>query len=220
MSLETQETTRLRQAFAEECGCLGDCPSPETLWAGAHGELGHHELRALLDHVCACADCGEDWRLAAELGKGAVKVVKQEDRRVAAVSFQRIRPWAAALAAVLVLAIGGIVLTQIGGDRQETVYREGGAEAVRSLVPEGEPVSRDRFELAWESVPGASSYEVVLSTRALRELASERVVEPRLRVSPEALASVPAGETLLWQVRAVLPDGTVRDSATFTVRVR
>lgn len=220
MSLETQELNRLRQAFAEDCGCLGDCPSPEALWAGAHGELGHHELRALLDHVSACADCAEDWRLAAELGKGAVKVAEREEQRVATVSLQRIRPWAAALAAVLVLAIGGIVLTQIGGDRQETVFREGGAGAVRSLVPEGEALSREQFELAWESVPGASSYEVVLSTGSLRELVTQRVAEPRLRVSPEALAGVAPGETLLWQVHAVLPDGAARDSATFTVRVK
>ena len=111
MSLETQELNRLRQAFAEDCGCLGDCPSPEALWAGAHGELGHHELRALLDHVSACADCAEDWRLAAELGKGAVKVAAREERRVATVSLQRIRPWAAALAAVLVLRGGRIAAT-------------------------------------------------------------------------------------------------------------
>lgn len=219
MSLETPETARLRQAFARDEGCLGECPEPEMIWAGAHGELGHHELRALLDHVSACAACAEDWRLAAELGKGASAVAFRDERRVAATTIQRIRPWAAALAAALVLAVGGIQLARMK-DRQEPTYREGGAEEIQSLVPEGQALLRDRFELSWQAVPGASSYEVVLTTQDLRELVAERVQEPRLVVRQDALAGLAPGTNLHWQVRAVFPDGSVRDSATFTVSVR
>jgi hypothetical protein len=219
MSLETPEIARLRQAFVLDDGCLGECPAPETIWTGAHGELGHHELRALLDHVSACTACAEDWRLAAELGKGASSTAFREERRVAASTFQRIRPWAAALAAALVLAVAGIQLARMG-DKEETVYREGGAEEIRSLVPEGQTLPRDRFLLSWESVPEASSYEVVVSTRDLRELVTERVAEPRLLVREDALSGLAPGATLHWQVRAVFPDGSARDSATFTVSVR
>jgi hypothetical protein len=109
--------------------------------------------------------------------------------------------------------------------------RGGGAdrEAIRSLSGEEQPAAELRLQ--WSPVERAVRYRVQVSSDDLQPL-YDRTVEQgtSLRLPPavgERASSRPAvggaggtGRGLLhWQVDAILPDGRVVSSPTFTIRV-
>lgn len=62
------DTDRLRRALASVDGLpREDCPTAETLWKVAHGEVILHERQAVIDHVAECPLCAEAWRLAVSM---------------------------------------------------------------------------------------------------------------------------------------------------------
>jgi hypothetical protein len=76
--------------------------------------------------------------------------------------------------------------------------------------------------LRWSPVPGAESYDVRISTEDLRRLVltAQSLKTASYAIPESALAGLPPGSKLLWQVDAVFPDGSRRSSATFGVEVR
>jgi hypothetical protein len=77
-----------------------DCPSAETLARAAAGELGRAESRQVSDHLTACADCAEEYRLATSLRPWANGV-------------SPVRSGAATWRAVLTYAAAAVVLVSI-----------------------------------------------------------------------------------------------------------
>lgn len=213
------EVARLRQAFATTDRETGECPAPELIWDGAQGKLAPDALRNLLDHVALCATCAEDWRLAVELGeKSAAEATPLAP--VVPGRFQW-RTAVAALAAGLVLAVVGLWVGPWSQPDQAPVYREAAQSGLQSKLPAGAALPRESFLLRWSPAPGASSYEVLVSTEDLRVLATaEDLRSPEYRVPAEALAGLPAGTRVLWQVKAAFPDGSGRSSATFETSIR
>lgn len=182
------------------------CPAADRVWAAAHGELGPAETREVVDHVAACPACAEAWRLARHLGAdeaGAAAAARAAGRTHHA---HASRPWwLAAVAAMLVAMIGIGTRVWSPGPAE---FRGGDGAAVRPLVADGVELPRDRFELAWEPVPGAAEYDLRVTTADLVPVETRRGLDsPRYRVPPERLARLDDGSRLYWQVEVVLEDG-------------
>ena len=217
-----RELARLRAAFA----VTDDVPTPEclaaeTLLAGVRGELPPRELRNALDHLASCASCCEDWRLAAAVERQTSESATVASPRPAARVIQgRFGSWrpltaAAALAAGLLIAVG-VYRTGVLSPQPPT-FREAGDTAVHSLLAAGQALPRQGAVLRWAAVPGAASYDVRISTDDLRPVqTADNLTATEYRIPDAAVAALPAGTKLLWQVEAVFPDGTSRSSATFT----
>ena len=228
MSQDTQELARLRAAFAvpDPAGSAPDpetCPAPEAIWAAVRGELPPRELREVVEHTAVCASCAEDWRLAVEIEKqsAAAQTATAPAGRVIQGRFGQWRTWtaAAALAAGLLVAVGLYRTGNLGP--QEPTYREAPGTSVRSLLAEGQALPRQGATLRWSPLPGAASYDVRISTEDLRLVdTAQGQTGTEYRVPDSALAELPAGTKLLWQVEAVFPDGTRQSSPTFTNPLR
>lgn len=224
MSQDDQKLERLRAAFAAPAVAAPDpesCPSPETTWAAVRGELPPRELRGVVEHTAACEACAEDWRLAAELVRQSATATETTSGKVFQGRFGRWRPLAAAaaVAAGLLVAVG-LYRTGTLGPGQPS-YREAESQAIRSLVAKDQALPRQGAVLRWSPVPGAETYDVRISTEDLRLVLTAQSLKSTSYSIPEsALASLPPGSKLLWQVDAVFPDGSRRSSPTFSAVVR
>jgi len=219
---ERDEITRLREAFASSGPETGECPSPETIWDGVAGKLPSAELRDLLDHVAACATCAEDWRLAVAFEKESSAAEVPAGQVIQGrFNWRPLRPVIAALAAGLFFVIVGLQVGPWSGKDDAPVYREGEQAGLESLVPAGTALPRESFAVRWSPVPGAASYEVLVSTEDLKVLSTaENLRGTQFQVPAGDLAGLPAGTPILWQVKANFADGSSRSSATFETPVR
>jgi hypothetical protein len=121
-----------------------------------------------------------------------------------------------ALAAILLLAIVVPGLWR----NQPSPYRGGQDQEIRSLLDDA-VLPRDHAELRWSPGPAGTLYEVRVLTREGAEIVVESDLEtPTYRIPPTALAGVPAGAILYWQVKALYPDGKSSASKTFEVKLR
>jgi len=204
---------RLRAAFAARPGPPAPgCPEPETLWAALHGELPAERRREVVDHLAACAPCAEDWRLAREAA-GPLPAAAPGG----AGSWLR-GAWLAA-AAALAVALGAGVFLRLQGPAPAE-YRAGTAGEIRSLLADDARLPRERCRLLWAAPGPGARYEVRVSAEDLSILATVRDVEATELTVPEAaLAAVPPGGRILWQVEARLPDGRRVVSRTFRARL-
>jgi hypothetical protein len=216
MKREEGELARLRRAFAsvpQPAPAPGACPPPEKIWEAVRGELPPGEIRQVVEHMAACPSCAEDWRLAVALQRpeSAANVIPAAHRFSAA---RRLRNWGLAAAAVLALAVVGVQWAQ---HSDVGTYR-GQDAAVHSALQEGQALPRNEFLLRWAAVetPG-TTYDVQVSTEDdLRVIASgDDLREPQLLVPASALAGLPSGARVLWNVDAQLPQGDHVRSATF-----
>lgn len=219
---DTDEVERLREAFralSATARPTSECPEPERLWRAARGELGPGDLRDVIDHTSRCWACAEAWRLAAGLADEA-------PRRQATPPLHAVRQrWQlAAIAATIALAVGiGFRLTDSPDRPLPPASVRGVEEGVVSALPADEALPRDDFVLRWRLEPAVEGarYEVVVTTQHdLALVVRERNLEaPELRIPPPALAGLPAGTGLRWQVIASDDDGDEIDSAAFLTRL-
>jgi hypothetical protein len=129
--------------------------------------------------------------------------------------------WAAAAALLAALVGAGIVFLFSPEPARMPVYREQPGEAIESVVPESRPLPRDAFVLRWADVSPGALYDITVTDARLRTLARGLGLrEPHYRVPEEALAATAAGDRILWQVSARLPDGRRVESPTFVATVR
>lgn len=182
-------------------------PDAEELYEAASGNLGRERRLEIIDHVARCAECTQAWRIALEVGaRGAQVSVPQ-------------RPWRFALAASVILAVGLVTYLVIPFDHGTPQYREG-VDPLAPVAAIGSTLPRDQFVLRWSAGPPGTTYGVRLSTADLAPLlAKSDIAVAELIVPSSVLANVKAGEELLWQVEAKLPDGRRVASQTYVVRV-
>lgn len=203
----------------------------ERIWLAVSGALPPEARREVIDLTATNASYAAAWRLAAELwdasggarqaapgadvaGDGGNGDAHAGDRGV---HWWNPR-WLGAAAAVVLgtaLAVSTLINRPPAAE-----YRDAGAARLESLVPAGAALPRNAFRLRWSGAPDGARYQVRVTTETLDPVATAGgLTAPELVVEERALAAVPAGARLLWQVDAVLPDGTHVTSATFTVRV-
>jgi len=218
-----QSSEDLRTLFQElprERAPGEECPTPDTLWASARGELDPAENRRVIDHTGRCPSCAEDWRLARHMvrsleGRASGGGAGLADERPGLSWPPR---WLAAAAAVMVAVLGaGILLWQQPG--REPVNRDEPREAIASLVPEDQPLPRGAPTLRWVGPEGAT-YALVVTTMDVEILVNEQGLTGSEYTLPQSVvATLDPGTVLLWHVKAALPDGSRARSLTFMVRI-
>jgi anti-sigma factor RsiW len=228
MSQDDPQLARLRAAFATADAPPGpqSCPAAETIWSAVRGELPPAQMREVVEHTARCSACAEDWRLAAELNRQQAADAANdadagvEPRRLAPVVQGRFGRWrslaaAAALAAGLLIAVG--VYHQESLNPQEPSYREARHASIHSLLPAGAALPRQAAVLRWSSLPGATGYDVQVSTADLESVAAAKgLTAAQYRIAASALTSLPRGTKLLWRVDATRADGSHETSPTFS----
>ena len=210
---------RLRERFidpAQGASSREDCPEAERISRAARGEAPFDEVQALLDHAASCAACTVAWRLARESALAQGETVKA----------RRITPWQRpvlryAAAAVIVVAVAGVALREWSRrPADEAGFRTTGEAAIRTAIPDGGELPREAFLLRWTPGPAGTRYTVLVSDERLTPIAEgANVVATEYLVPEAALAGLPSGARVLWQVRATLPDGTRVATQTFVARV-
>jgi len=215
MSGPADEFETLVRAFAARKSArevLSECPNPELLFEAASGTLEREQRLKIVDHVSQCVECSQAWRLAMELG--ARPTTGSLLAKVRTLTQPQL-----ALAASLLVAVGVGLYVSMPGHEQQPQYRDVASPlAPKSLVDSKLP--RDRFLLKWSSGPEGSTYTVRLSTADLVPLLLKQdVTTAELLVPAETLASVTAGDPLLWQVEVRLPNGQRVESNTYAVTV-
>jgi hypothetical protein len=195
----------------------------DRIWRAAAGELPPAEVQALADLAARDPAVAQAWRLARELQ--AAMPAAESTRRGGLLRFPGAAgaPLRWALVATLAVALGTGLWLRLGPHAGETTLR--GGEAVLAIapgVPDGAELSRRNLVLRWTPLPDPEArYTLRLTTGNLALLAEARdLPAAEYRVPPQALAGVPAGNTLLWQVDGRLPDGRVVSSSTSRLILR
>jgi hypothetical protein len=181
------------------------------------GELSPDARQELVDRLADDPAAAEAWRIASELWLRMHAA--QADVAAPRPAVRWSRPFLAAAAALLVTTAIGVttLINRPGGDE----FRAPRDYVVESRVPTEASLPRDAFRLRWAPGPEGSRYQVRILSENLQTLATATdLTEPEIVVDPAALAGVPAGAVVLWQVDVVLPTGERLTSPTFVNRVR
>jgi len=211
---EPKDVERLREAFASLREERPSSVDAERIFTALHGDMPQEEREAVVEELVTNADAAQAWRLAMELAPDGAS----EQRAVATPGKYGWRVWLP-VAASLIAALG--VGWQFFGPRatQPPVYRTIDQRSIRSEMPEGVPLSRANPVLRWSGVESAR-YRVRVLTAALEPIEeAEDLTIPEYRLSANALARVPPGAQLRWQVEARIPGAPSVVSPTFTVRL-
>jgi len=196
--------SRLKEAFHTLADSAPDDPSADDVarvWSAVAGELPAEERRQLVERTATDAPLAQAWRVAHELHQaqlgGAVDVRRSSSW------------WPAALmgiAATLIVAAGVRVLYF---DRTPAdVFRDSGSYVITSPLAADAALPRDAFVLKWQAGPQGSRYLVRVTTEDLQVLmTAPELTAAEVTVPSAALAPVPAGGRVLWQVVMSSPAG-------------
>ena len=217
---ERESDARLGQAFrALTQSSDSELPEEvrERIWLAVSGELPPEERQELVERVSDDPAAAEAWRIASELWLG----MHAAQGHVAAPrpAIRWTGPFLAAAAALLVMTAFGVttLLNRHGGDE----FRASRDYVVESLVAADAPLPRDAFRLRWAPGPEGSRYQVRVMSENLQMLATAAdLTVPEIVVEPAALAALPAGAIVLWQLDVSLPTGERITSPTFVNRIR
>ncbi|MCA9706939.1 MAG: hypothetical protein KDK70_13885 [Myxococcales bacterium] len=201
-------------------------PTPDELWAAAHGELPPREALRVVDQALADPVAWEEWRLLQAFEE---ELLAQGDEPAAndGPDDEQGRPrWGwitvgVGLAAALVAVISMPREAELRPAEVDdaATFRAAPQSGPSSLLAPDQALPRDAFELRWEPGPEGARYELQVSTAEPRLLVHERgLTEARFVVPAAALDGVPAGGAVLWRVEQ-LHDDARRRSATFVTTI-
>lgn len=209
MNPQQEEFDKLSRAWVarDQSTAHEQHPDAEELYEAASGNLDRARRLEIVDHVAKCGECTQAWKIALDVGARDAKASVTQ------------RPWRFALAASVILAVGLVTYLVIPVEQGTPQYREG-VDPLAPVSAIGSSLPRDQFVLRWSAGPQGTSYVVRLSTADLAALlVKSDIAATELVVPSSVLANVKAGEELLWQVEARLPDGRRVVSQTYVVRV-
>jgi len=197
-------------------GCdTAACPDSNRIWSAVRGELAPKEFGRIADHAAACAVCALAWQLAengsTEIGRPLIK--------------SNSRPWRAwyGVAAAMLVAAVALAIQFRESDQAPVTsppeYRAPVEEAVRSELPEGAALPRNDCTLRWSGPEGAT-FNIKVADENFQAVYRETgLTGSTFTIPPDALQGLPAGGVIVWQVEAVLPDGTRKLSRTFRMTI-
>jgi hypothetical protein len=219
------DVERLRAALAQ-IGYDAEWPDVDAdrLFSALHGELDAAARREIVDELIANPRAAAIWRLARELdpdASDAPATTAGAAVRAWPPQGTPVRTWSSgwlAIAATLALAIGAAWQFQPWRS-DPPVYRGAETRAIASQLPRDQWLPRARAELRWTAIEGAR-YRVRVLTADLDVLEEfDGLQTPAYTVSPAALARIPSGGQVLWQVEASTPGADPVVSPTFSTRV-
>ena len=212
---------KLRAAFMasddERTSATNGCVAAERIWMAVRRELPARERADVVLHTAECGACAEVWRMAHQITADAPSSAPGPTP-----AWRSAWVLGPGLAAAAVLVIG-LILDRPPrfGSEPGSTSREVGTESVQPLLPDGSVVRKDDLVLRWSSGPPGTLYEVRVMTQDLHAIASGYALEsPEFKVAPSAVAALPAGTRLLWQVVSSPPGGPRTTSQTFIVQVQ
>jgi hypothetical protein len=168
------------------------CPPPDALAAVVDGSASEAERLATLRHVGGCADCRADL----DLLRTAVDAAAGDAAR-----WWTSAP-ALAMAAVLVLAVGGVALWQRSAPPSGDILRNSAAAAVITVAPGDGAAGVGPVRLVWHAVSDAQRYEVEVLDSAGAPVFQRATADTAVEVS-----GLPAGAEYRWWVQARQRDG-------------
>ena len=197
----------------------GDLPEadPGTVWDAVTGRLAPDEVAELARRALADPALMEEWRLALEISREAgLRGAKPERPSIVRrFGFRRVL---LAAAAVLALVVAAPVLHHWLAPA--TARYRGLPESVIERAGTPGTLPRDGFVLRWRCTVPGSRFDIVVSDGRLHLLAEARgLTSPRYAVPSGALAKLPTGSRVLWQVWALTPDGRRLPGPTFVERL-
>lgn len=215
------------------------CPAFEELTTLFEGRMPTGKAQSLRSHVESCAVCKAEWKMLSEFTAAEPTADERADvqavvahlkksraearpvgERMGWFNFPVMAKWAGSLAALaLVVAIGLEWRSSrsggIDGFRPSTEVRSGISLQVRT---QGNLAELPQ-QIEWESVPGASRYEVVVTEVDGTGIWRGQSVEPRVSLPDALRAAMLPGKTLVLQVTALDVSGN-RLTQSEAVRVR
>lgn len=225
MKDERPDLARWRRALTTSSGQARpqeNCPPAERIWAAVRGELSPEEFRAAGLHAIACEACSEAWRLALDVSS---EVFHADRPVVDELPAQARAPWRvwwrlAAAAATVSLVLIGVQIQRELSLTPAPGYRAQIHDSIRSLLPQEAALPRDRLVLRWEGPEGAT-YDIRVATEDLRILDRATGLTAGEHLVPEqALVDLEDGARIVWQVEAVLGDGTRVVSESFVSQLK
>jgi len=219
VSAEPKDIARLRAAFASiEGDGTSDRIDAERIFDALHGDMSSAERHAVIEQLIDNPAAAAAWRLAREMAPDAAPPhaldrAPEERRQSAQWKWLSI-----AAAAVLVVGLGWQLMLPQGAEAP--VYRSVESRAITSVLEPGAELPRARPVLRWTGIDGAR-YRIRVLTADLQLLEeSPQTSALEYTLTEEALARIPPGTQILWQVEAQIPGEVIITSPTFSVRVR
>ena len=170
----------------------------EATWERlATGELGAAERAEAFDHITGCERCSQIWRGLLMLQSEAQAQGLIPRATPARTGWQRSPVFALALAATLVVVIGGIMLSRRTADDPNQL-RGSAAAAVEQLTATNGADSVPTF--AWTPTPGATRYRIDVFTIDGRPQWTREVDAPPVRWPADEPRTV---GSYRWRVEAL-----------------
>jgi hypothetical protein len=189
-----------------------DCPPETELLLAVHGEGNEDERLRVLDHALKCPACRRELALLHAVSTGEMRAAPRAIRQL---SWSRWMP--AALAASLMLAIGGAGVGRWRSRAGEEITRAGGAAGPVLVTPaNGSAVRAGLVRFAWRPVTGVIQYTLEVDANDGTVVYS---TQTRDTVFTAPIAATAVGENR-WLIRAKMQDGSERRSETWVVKVR
>jgi hypothetical protein len=219
MSLEFQPLRdAYRRVAADEMAASGEpCPPPEAIARFVRSRKPRKARGKILSHLARCGSCAGEAMIFARLNREIEDTVRAAGP-VSPLpwrfleSFKGMKPWW-----IRPVTIGGLAIVLLGlsylfllRPRQESPVWRGDAGEVQLVAPVGKTVEADSWEFDWRPFPGAESYSVEVSDRALSPIwKSEPLPADRLSPPASLRAALEAGSSYYWSVSARLANGLV-----------
>lgn len=204
---------RLRAAWSPNPTARGRAPSPTTdeLWQVAHGDLPTERAIDVLDRALDDPAALAEFHLASAIA-AATQSAQPSPRATPTRGFGGFAIVGALAAAMLAV---WWVRPRTTGDT-EPVYRDAATPGLSSTTPA--VVRRDACVLRWRTADTANvTFDITVSTDEPAVVArAQHLSTAFYEVPAAALATLPAGAVLLWQIEAVAADGARTRSQTFT----
>lgn len=186
----------LRDIYTRALTNRADCPAPEALVALVTQTGSEASRLATLDHVMSCAQCKQDFEL--------LRAIQAADQANAQARPRRsVVPWLAA--AVVLIAAGTLTVVQ---------FQHPSSSPTRGSSPSDvRVVGLVNGSLVWHPIPDAVRYEVEIIDRSGVTIFHAEVADTTV-TPPTILPGAPSS----WWVRAMLRDGSERQSAIVPIR--
>jgi hypothetical protein len=202
-----------------------DPPDAERIWRAVAGELPPAEVQVLVAAAARDPAVAQAWRLAHELQVAMARDAAPGARLLPLRSLRLSPALRWAIAATLAVTLGAGLWLRLAPDAGGPGPVVRGGEpglSIAAAVADGAALSRHDLVLRWTPLADPQArYSLRVTTADLQLVAEVADLDRAEHQLPaDALRSIPAGATLLWQVDGSLPDGRVVSSPTATVRLR
>lgn len=189
MSTSDEELRALYRGRTRRSTARSGCLEARAIVRVATGEAEADERLEVARHVAACSDCALELQsvrrsLGPREGSGPKRLTLPG------------RAWWMAVAALVLLALLPLLVSRTG---VQDVTRGGSELAVEPRMDA--TLAAPPSELAWPAQPGATGYRaLLLDARGEPLFRSERLVEPRVALPPDAVRALAAGGAFVWRV--------------------